>query len=108
MRQQLQEKGIGVCATAFGKQLGKGLFEFRLRREAFGTAPPGQHAAEQARILLRVFCHAYGDRIVLLLGGYDKRAPTPRRGGRTKRSPSRAVDSPTGGDARTEPGPLDP
>lgn len=23
-------------------------------------------------ILLRVFCHAYGDRIVLLLGGYDK------------------------------------
>ena len=80
MRQQLQEKGIGVCATAFGKQLGKGLFEFRLRREAFGTAPPGQHAAEQARILLRVFGHAYGDRIVLLLGGYDKRAdPSPRR-----------------------------
>lgn len=80
MRQQLQEKGIGVCATAFGKQLGKGLFEFRLRREAFGTAPPGQHAADQARILLRVFCHAYGDRIVLLLGGYDKGMdPSPRR-----------------------------
>jgi len=28
--------------------------------------------SETAKILLRVFCHAYGDRIVLLLGGYDK------------------------------------
>jgi hypothetical protein len=27
---------------------------------------------ETAKILLRVFCHAHGDRIVLLLGGYDK------------------------------------
>jgi putative component of toxin-antitoxin plasmid stabilization module len=24
------------------------------------------------KILLRVFCHAHGDRIILLLGGYDK------------------------------------
>ena len=28
MREQLQEKGVGVCATEYGKQLGKGLFEF--------------------------------------------------------------------------------
>ena len=28
-------------------------------------------SAEDA-LLLRVFCHAYGDRITLLLGGYDK------------------------------------
>ncbi len=27
MRQQLQQKGVGVCGTAYGKQLGKGLFE---------------------------------------------------------------------------------
>jgi len=27
-----------------------------------------------------VFCHAYGNRVVLLLGGYDKGAdPSPRR-----------------------------
>jgi len=38
-------------------QLGGGLFEFRLR---------------DSELLLRVFCHAYGDRIVLLLHGYDK------------------------------------
>lgn len=80
MRQQLQEKGVGVCGTAYGRQLGKGLFEFRLRREASATALPGQRAAGPARILLRVFCHAYGDKIVLLLGGYDKGAdPSPRR-----------------------------
>ena len=80
MREQLQEKGIGVCATAYGKQLCTGLFEFRLRRDAGATAPPGRRADRAARILLRVFCHAYGNKVVLLLGGYDKGAnPSPRR-----------------------------
>jgi hypothetical protein len=72
MQDVLQQQGIGVCGTEFGRQLGGGLFEFRLRRSATG--------ARATRILLRVFCHAYGDRIVLLLGGYDKGAdPSPRR-----------------------------
>jgi hypothetical protein len=80
MREQLQAKGVGVCGTAFGKQLGKGLFEFRLRRDASALASPEGLPGESARILLRVFCHAYGDRIVLLLGGYDKGAdPSTRR-----------------------------
>jgi len=80
MREQLQEKGIGVCATKFGKQLGKGLFEFRLRRDAAAAALPGRRAGGETRLLLRVFCHAFGNRIVLLLGGYDKGAdPSPRR-----------------------------
>jgi hypothetical protein len=71
MREVLQEKGVGVCGTEFGRQLGKGLFEFRLRRSVEATGE---------RLLLRVFCHAYGNRIVLLLGGYDKGAdPSPRR-----------------------------
>lgn len=61
----LQQQGVGVCGTSFGRQLGGGLFEFRLRE------PP---------LNARVFCHAYGDRIVLLLGGYDKgRDPSQRR-----------------------------
>jgi hypothetical protein len=73
MRDVLQEKGVGVCGTEFGRHLGKGLFEFRLRRSV-------EEAGET--ILLRVFCHAYGNRIVLLLGGYDKGAdPSPRRQG---------------------------
>jgi hypothetical protein len=83
MREQLQAKGVGVCATVYGKQLGKGLFEFRLRRDASALALPGSFPAGSSRILLRVFCHAYGDRIVLLLGGYDKGAdPSPRRQGK--------------------------
>lgn len=57
LREILQEQGMGVCGTAFGRQLGGGLFEFRLRE---GT------------LLLRAFCHAYGDKVILLLAAYDK------------------------------------
>lgn len=84
MSEILQEEGIGVCRTGYGKQLGDGLFEFRLRHDAaeilrsVGKTPRPEAGGE--RILLRVFCHAYGDRIVLLLGGYDKGAdPSPKR-----------------------------
>jgi hypothetical protein len=31
-----------------------------------------QEAADDDKVLLRVFFHAYGNKIVLLLGGYDK------------------------------------
>jgi putative component of toxin-antitoxin plasmid stabilization module len=55
----LTEMGLGICGTEHGKQLGKGLFELRIRDD---------------EILLRIFCHAHGDKIVLLLGGYDKGA----------------------------------
>ncbi len=79
MREQLQAKGIGVCATAYGKQLGKGLFEFRLRRDT-PDLDGGGASGGSSRSLLRVCCHAHGDRVVLLLGGYDKGAdPSPRR-----------------------------
>lgn len=66
MRLVLQEKGIGVCGSEFGKQLGGGLFEFRLRRDI------DDDPSEKTKILLRVFCHAYGNKVVLMLGGYDK------------------------------------
>jgi len=65
MREILQQQGVGVCGTPFGRQLGGGLFEFRLR---------------ESELLLRVFCHAYGERIVLLVRGYDKGAdPSAKR-----------------------------
>jgi putative component of toxin-antitoxin plasmid stabilization module len=80
----LSELGPDVCGTEFGKHLGKGLFEFRIRhdegvirRKAGRDANSGK---ESEKILLRVFCHAHGNRIVLLLGGYDKGAdPSDRR-----------------------------
>jgi hypothetical protein len=77
---------VGVCGTPYGRQLGRGLFEFRLdedeatvsRKWSAGPSPRGSVIG--ARILLRVFCQATGDRIVLLLGGYDKgRDPSRRR-----------------------------
>jgi len=38
------------------------------------------HDRNRGKILLRVFCHAHGDRIILLLGGYDKgERPAPRQ-----------------------------
>lgn len=84
MAEILQAEGVGVCRGPYGKQLGGGLFEFRLRHDAaeilrsIGKPAKPKPAAE--RIMLRVFCHAYGDRIVLLLGGYDKGAdPSAKR-----------------------------
>lgn len=78
----LTDLGLGVCATEHGKQLGAGLFEFRIRhdesviRGKAGEASTGR----RGEVLLRVFCHAHGQKIVLLLGGYDKgAAPSKRR-----------------------------
>ena len=45
----------------------------------FGADPSG-HAVPREKVLLRVFVHFYGDKIVLWLGGYDKgRFPKKRR-----------------------------
>ncbi len=84
MREILEAEGIGVCRTTYGKQLGAGLFEFRLRHDAAeilrNLGKPARTEPNPTKILLRVFCHAYGDRIVLLLGGYDKAAdPSTKR-----------------------------
>jgi phage-related protein len=72
----LQYEGPHVVGTNFGKGLGGGLFEFRLDQDAAQVlARKGKKArpeSEPAKILLRIFCHARGDHIVLLIGGYDK------------------------------------
>jgi len=71
-----------VCETEHGKQLGKGLFEFRIRhdeRVIRGRAHQ-ESASAPTEVLLRIFCHAHGEKIVLLLGGYDKGvAPSKKR-----------------------------
>jgi hypothetical protein len=84
MAEILQAEGVGVCRTGYGKQLGDGLFEFRLRHDASeilrSLGKPARPEPSGELILLRVFCHAHGDRIVLLLGGYDKGTdPSPKR-----------------------------
>ena len=84
LREILEVEGIGVCRTGYGKQLGDGLFEFRLRHDAAeilqSLGKPARTERRRERVLLRVFCHAHGDRLVLLLGCYDKGAdPSKRR-----------------------------
>jgi hypothetical protein len=71
--------------TEWLKALGDGLHEFRVRHDAaeiarmFGGDLPESGSRREA-VLLRVFVHFYGTKIVLLLGGYDKGAdPKPRR-----------------------------
>ncbi|MHB1446617.1 MAG: hypothetical protein ACYCTI_00640 [Acidimicrobiales bacterium] len=79
----LSHRGVAVCETEWGKQLGAGIFEFRIRHTAaeiermFAGGAPG---GKSGKVLLRVFCHAYGSKIILLLNGYDKGAdPSERR-----------------------------
>jgi hypothetical protein len=75
----LSVRGIDLARTEWLKALGKGLHEFRVRHDAdeiahmFGGDPPWV-AAPAGKILLRVFVHFYGDKVILLLGGYDKGA----------------------------------
>ncbi len=77
MSEILERYGIDVCETEYGKQLGGGLFEFRLRHDsdeiiAKHTTKTPDGEVDERPIFLRVFCHAYGNKIVLLLAGYDK------------------------------------
>lgn len=80
----LARRGIDVCASEWGKPLGDGLYEFRIRHTAVEIAQmfgeSSDEAKASAKVLLRVFFHPHGDRIVLLLGGYDKGAdPSDKR-----------------------------
>jgi hypothetical protein len=73
----LARQGHNVCDTEWGKNFGGGLYEFRVRRtlsvlcNLAGIDVPASLNTDH-KILLRVFFAVEGDRIVLLLGGYDK------------------------------------
>lgn len=78
----LTVRGLELARTEWLKALGGGLHEFRVRHDAaeidqmFGGADADEvtNAISPPRtILLRVFVHFYGDKVILLLSGYDKR-----------------------------------
>lgn len=81
----LAVRGLDLARTEWLKPLGEGLHEFRVRHDAdevarmFGGEPPIVEAPPET-VLLRAFVHFYGDKVILLLGGYDKGDdPKPRR-----------------------------
>ena len=78
MNKVLQRDGIGVCGTEFGTQIGKGLFEFRARLSSADILAPGETDADPWEMVVRIFCHAHGNKLILLLGSYDK-AKDPSR-----------------------------
>ena len=73
----LAVEGIAVCRTEWGKSLGGGLYEFRVRRSLRTIAdyaglplPPVQDATRP--VLIRVFFTVRTGRVIVLLGGFDK------------------------------------
>ena len=73
----LADRGLDLKNTKWLKHVSHGLYEFRVRHEAdeiaqmFDAPSPGV-GAKKEQVLLRVFVHFYGEKIILLLGGLDK------------------------------------
>jgi hypothetical protein len=85
MRRVLQVNGVRVGLSPWGTQLADGLFEFRVHCTGpqvlnQGRAKP-QSIKSSKRAVLRVFCHADCDRLILLTGGFDE-GPVPITTGR--------------------------
>ena len=85
IRHVLTIRGLDLARTEWLKALGEGLHEFRIRHDAdeiahmFGADARGPGAGKEA-VLLRVYVHFHGAKVVLLLGGYDKgRHTQPKR-----------------------------
>jgi len=81
----LQVRGIEICADEWGKPLGRGLYEFRVRKslrtimEDAGLELRG-HSGRGQNVQIRLFCTFYGRRIVLLYHGYNKNVdPSKKR-----------------------------
>ncbi len=75
----LAKQGHNVCASGkFGRNLRRGLYEFKIGKplaticNELGIPLPPQFSVGKS-VLLRIFFAVEGARIVLLLGGYDKK-----------------------------------
>lgn len=84
LRLVLARRGLDLVRTEWLKPLGGGLHEFRVRHDEDEIrrmfAGHEGRVRPRERILLRVFVHFHGSRIVLLLSGYDKgKDPSDRR-----------------------------
>ncbi|CAN2228279.1 hypothetical protein MCERE85_01398 [Candidatus Nanopelagicaceae bacterium] len=77
LQEVLAVNGINLASGAWLKSLGKGLYEFRIRHSAseiqamYKVAIKGLVGGAEA-ILLRVFVAFEGEKLIVLLGAYDK------------------------------------
>lgn len=83
--------GQDVCNNEYGKSLGRGLYELRVRHDAneiIRAHAPGllgklKPPPPRGKVLVRVFFHPHGNKMILLLGGYDKQKdPSVKRQGK--------------------------
>jgi phage-related protein len=79
LRELVAAEGHDICKTDFGKNLGGGIIELRLRQseaqilKRIGREPDEPHPEDDSvALLLRVFFHPYGQKRVLVLHGYGK------------------------------------
>ena len=81
IRLVISVRGLELARMQWLKALGDGLYEFRVRHDAeeiarmFGDDEALVATAGVSRpgpVLLRVFVHFHGDKVILLLSGYDK------------------------------------
>jgi len=89
-------RGIALGNSEWLKPLGDRLHEFRVRHSAeeiahmFGDELPGTAPTEP--VLLRVFVHFYGNKVELLLSGYDKgKDPSEKRQQREIKAAGKAL-----------------
>jgi hypothetical protein len=85
LRLVLIPRGLDIVGSEYGKALGQGLYELRIRWTAAEIAHKladldVAQIGPPEKILLRVFFCTAGGKIVLLMSGYDKGAdPSERR-----------------------------
>lgn len=78
--------GPAIVRTDFGKNLGGGIIELRIRQseeqllKRVGRVPRASHPEDEGEdILLRIFFHPHGQKRALVLHGYDKgKSPSKR------------------------------
>lgn len=82
----VQPLGMDICSTEWGKALGGGLYEIRIRTslqsaETWGeTDPePAEDFNHNRTVLLRIFTTFHGSKIVLLFNAYKGKDPSEKR-----------------------------
>ena len=81
----LEVYGMEICSGEWGKALGQGLYEFRIRQSlhaimTFGHAEPSiAKPGEDREVLLRAFVTFHGDKATLLIHGLNKKNDSSKK-----------------------------